>query len=528
MRRLLIIAVAALTLLPLPSLAQSPEQCAPTERLGKYRFLRQVTLDLYGRPPTSEEYEQLHSGADVDETRIDQMLASPEFFDRLAAYHRGFLWTALPSNNDLFRTFIEPDNVDSGEVWSNEDKQQTFRGAYEPCLNMQHTSFDGAGRPLPMQTGYTGGECAQTAEGCVMDGWVEVNPYWDPSLTLRVCAFDAQEFTTGIDTNEEGIATDCSRRNGDAGCGCGPALRYCAGEGSDGNVDDIRTALTEEPARIFEGIIKAGRPYTDAFSTNETYFNGALRHYYRYLQEDQDGELNDIADASYTADWELVQRPEYHSGILTTMGYLLRHTSQRARVNRLYTAFLCDPFVAPAGGLPSATDPCSQNPDLSERCGCTSCHTTIEPATTYFGRWEEGEFNYRDGLETFSENCANCEAGNCSNSCRRDYVTMDLETTPGSLGGEVGKLVTVAWRTPEEATAIDKGPSGLFDEPGMQDRLASCAVQNLSEFLFSRELTTNEKGGWLPDQAGIFRDNGYDFTKMAKSIVMDPRYRRID
>ncbi|MDH3727582.1 MAG: DUF1549 domain-containing protein, partial [Myxococcales bacterium] len=96
MRRLLIIAIAALTISPLASLAQSPEQCAPTERMGKYRFLRQVTLDLYGRPPTVEEYEQLHSGADVDEAKVDEMLASPEFFDRLAAYHRGFLWTALP------------------------------------------------------------------------------------------------------------------------------------------------------------------------------------------------------------------------------------------------------------------------------------------------------------------------------------------------------------------------------------------------------------------------------------------------
>ena len=105
---------------------------------------------------------------------------------------------------------------------------------------------------------------------------------------------------------------------------------------------------------------------------------------------------------------------------------------------------------------------------------------------------------------------------------------MDLETTPGSLGEEVGKLTTVAWRTPEEAAAIDKGPSSLFDQPGKQDQLASCAVQNFSEFLFSRELTTNEKGGWLPDQASNFRDNGYDFIQMAKGIVMDPRYRRID
>ena len=37
--------------------AQSPEICAPVERVDKYRFLRQLTLDLYGRIPTVEEYE---------------------------------------------------------------------------------------------------------------------------------------------------------------------------------------------------------------------------------------------------------------------------------------------------------------------------------------------------------------------------------------------------------------------------------------------------------------------------------------
>ncbi|MGB5812663.1 MAG: DUF1549 domain-containing protein [Polyangiales bacterium] len=527
MRRLLAIAIAALSVLPLASAAQSPEQCAPTDRLGKYRFLRQVTLDLYGRPPTIEEYEQLHAGGDVDEAKVDEMLESPEFFDRLAGYHRGFIWTALPSNNDLFSTFIERFNSGESEVWSVFDKQITFRGAYEPCLDMQHTNFDGNGRPQPMQTGYLEGECAQTAEGCVMDGWVEMTPYWNPDISIRVCAFDAQEFTTGLDQSAGGVFTDCAERNGDAGCGCGPSLQYCAAAGDSGNVNEIRTALTEEPARIFEGIIKAGRPYTEAFSTNQTYFNGALRHYYRYLQRNGN-ELANIADAAYTSDWELIERPEYHSGILTTMGYLLRHTSQRARVNRLYTAFLCDPFVAPAGGLPSATDPCSQNPDLSERCGCAACHTTIEPATTYFGRWEEGDFNYREDIELFRDNCATCEPGDCSNTCRRDYVTRELETGPGSLGDEAGKLLTVAWRTPEQAAAIDEGPSGLFEQPGMQDKLASCAVQNFSEFLFSRELTTNEKGGWLPEQVGSFRDNGFNFIQMAKAIVLDPRYRRID
>ena len=530
--------VVAVTLFGAPSVfgafaaAQSPEICAPTQRMGKYRFLRQLSLDLYGRPPTIEEYEALHSAGDIGEQKIDEMLASSEFFDQLARYHRGFLWTSLPRNESLFEQFLHMrEFADNGDavVWLNLRKNTEYRRAYVNCLDMEHTNFDASGRALPMVEGYTEGECSETPDGCTMDGWVEISPYWAPETTIRVCAFDAQEHTTGTNTDNDGVATDCSLRNYDPGCGCGPDLGYCAADDDGrggGNTDELREALTEEPARIFEGVIKAGRPYMEAFATNETYFNGVLRHYYRYLQRDDFGELREISEAPYTADWELIERPEYHSGILTTMGYLLRHTSQRARVNRLYTAFLCDPFVAPSG-LPPATDPCSQNPDLSERCGCATCHTTIEPATTFFGRWEEADFKYRPELETYRDQCATCEAGDCPNSCN-DYITRDMETTPGSLDGELGKLKIIAWRTPQEAAGFDQGPSGLFEQPGMQDRLASCAVQNFAEFVFNRELSTSEKGDWLQEKASEFSADGYDFISMAKTLLMDERYRKVE
>ena len=74
------------------------------------------------------------------------------------------------------------------------------------------------------------------------------------------------------------------------------------------------------------------------------------------------------------------------------------------------------------------------NPDLSSRCGCASCHETIEPATTHWGRWEEGDdFVYLEDISTFSNNCANCEKGSCSNYCKTFYITRELETTPGSV-----------------------------------------------------------------------------------------------
>lgn len=535
MNRLLTFTVAALLLTPHLASSQSPDYCAPTDRMGKYRFLRQLTLDLYGRVPTIDEYERLHERDDVDEALIDEMLGSTEFFDNLAAYHRGLLWTSLPDDDDLFAMTIEERSAtDNSEarVWAMRNKQSRYRRAYTACLDTPHTNFDASGKPLPMQGNFTGSSsCEDVTDddtgaviGCRMDGWVEVEPYWAPGTMLKVCAFDAQSAAT------EEPGTYCSTYDNNPDCGCGAGLLYCAGAGDEGNAAEIRKALTEEPARIFEGVIRAGRPYTEAFETTDTYFNGALRHYYRYLQRKAEGELRGIAGAPYDADWEIVQRPDHHAGILTTMGFLLRFTTQRARVNQLYDKFLCDPFQAPAGGLPPATDACSLNPDLSERCGCASCHQTIEPATTFFGRWEEGDFEFQDELEEFRQDCADCTAGSgtCQNCDRAGYVTRDLETEPGNVDSELGKLKVLAWRSSSEANGFSQGPRGLVRQAGYQERLAQCTVQTFSEFVFGRALSTNEKAGWLQEATGRFASNGHDFLQMARDILLDPRYRRID
>ena len=471
----------------------------------------------------------------MNEALIDEMLGSVEFFDNLAAYHRNMLWTALPDAEDLFAMHLElrstTDNNDE-RVWVIRNKQTDYRRAYTPCMDVRHTNFATDGTPLPMQANYTASSSCDdvtdrdTGEiiGCRMDGWIEVEPYWAPGTTIKVCAFDAQT----ADTGEPGEY--CASYDDNPDCGCGDDLLYCAAMGEGGNAEEIRQALTEEPARIFEGVIRDGRPYTEAFSTTDTYFNGALRHYYRYLQRKADGELRGVAGAPYGADWEIVERPDNHAGILTTMGYLLRFTTQRARVNQLYDKFLCDPFQAPAGGLPPATDPCSLNPDLSDRCGCATCHQTIEPATTFFGRWEEGDFEFDADLPEFRQECADCSAGSgtCRNCDRDGYVTRDLETEPGNVDDQLGKLKVVAWRSSSEARALDEGPGGLVQQPGYQERLTQCTVRTFSEFLFGRELSSDEKADWLIEKTDRFTNNGQDFLKMAKDILLDPRYRRVD
>jgi len=507
--------------------AQSPEICAPVERVDKYRFLRQLTLDLYGRIPTVEEYERLHTMDDVTDELIDEMIGSTEFFVQLRRYHRNLLWSNL-GEEDLIKQVIQEEGDDTFRVWVNRGKRDDYRGQDVECLDMEHTNFDTDGRPLPMVENYMEGECAG-GEGCRMDGWVDVEPYWAPGTTIRVCAFDAQAYTDAT-PEDDGDPRTCDRVGGDDPlCGCGPNLRYCAARGGDGNYDSLHEALLEEPARIFENIISSGEPYMNAFSTRSTSMNGALAHYYRYLARDNDAELKNSPDLGYDAGWQLVEREAYHSGILTTLGFLRRFASHRARVNRLYTAFLCNPFEAPAGGLPPATDDCSSNPDLSSRCGCATCHETIEPATTHWGRWEEGDdFVYQEDINTFNNGCADCEKGGCSNFCKTFYITRELETTPGSVDSELGKLKVLGWRTDAEAAALDVGPSALTSRPEYQQQLASCAVQNFAEYVFGRELSADEQTGWLDEKTSSFAGTGHDFLQMVKAVVTDDRYRRIE
>ena len=129
--------------------AQSPEICAPVERLDKYRFLRQLTLDLYGRIPTVEEYERLHTMDDVTDELIDEMIGSTEFFEKLRGYHRNLLWSNL-GEEDLVGQVIEEEGDETFRVWVNRGKRDDYRGADVECLDMEHTNFDVDGRPLPM------------------------------------------------------------------------------------------------------------------------------------------------------------------------------------------------------------------------------------------------------------------------------------------------------------------------------------------------------------------------------------------
>ncbi|WP_224243093.1 DUF1549 domain-containing protein [Hyalangium gracile] len=65
--------------------------CAPVAKVPLERYLRQLSLDLLGRPPTIEEYRAYQAKGSVSEEDIRQMMSSEEFYERMRDYHHALL-----------------------------------------------------------------------------------------------------------------------------------------------------------------------------------------------------------------------------------------------------------------------------------------------------------------------------------------------------------------------------------------------------------------------------------------------------
>ncbi len=81
--------------------------CAPVSKIPLERHLRQLSLDLLGRPPTMEEYAAAQARGEVSVEDVRAMMDSEEFYQRIRGYHRALLWSNVNSsvnNNANSRT----------------------------------------------------------------------------------------------------------------------------------------------------------------------------------------------------------------------------------------------------------------------------------------------------------------------------------------------------------------------------------------------------------------------------------------
>jgi hypothetical protein len=99
-----VLLIASMAGSPAASADGSAPECAPAA-IPVERQLRQLYLDLLGRPPTIEEYRAQQAIGELSDQTIDELMTREDFFVRMKSYHRALLRAnvsaSLPVNNDM-------------------------------------------------------------------------------------------------------------------------------------------------------------------------------------------------------------------------------------------------------------------------------------------------------------------------------------------------------------------------------------------------------------------------------------------
>lgn len=518
--------LALLTAFMLPHLAaaQAPGENAdllceaqPTT-LSPERYLRALALDLTGDLPTDAQRSAVDAQGDVSPEMVDEMLASPDFVARAVRHHDALLWNNLRNLSPLAVNF-SLSTFGSG-IFYRRTPSAAYRGITTSCLD-EPATFDANGRPV-----------TRLVDGARREGWVWATPYWSPNTPVKVCAFDAQE------TLVSSLGTDCASTRGptDVECGCGPSMRHC---GFDTTRLAIVDGLAEAQRRVVAAVIGEGAPYTDLFTTRRAFVNGPLVHFWRYqaklpanyVFEPLPLDVDRLPELAFTDrdTWVEIEMPAGGAGILTQAAFLIRFQTNRARPNRFYDAFLCQPFQPPPGGLPPASAECSRDPDLQKRCGCKYCHALLEPSGAHWGRWSEQGAAYlpEARFPPVRQDCVVCATTGqqCSDECRRFYVMTALTDEERPY---LGTLKSYQFRREDHVRNIENGPRLLALTAVADNRLPRCVARRTAEWLIGRPLApTDDEDTWLSTLTTRFVTGGYRFDTLVRDVVTSDLYRRV-
>lgn len=507
--------VLFLLALSLPFTAVADEACLPEEvPQTTERALRALSLDLRGVVPEVSELESVVNETEVPAEMLDEWLSSDAFAQRVVRHHRDLLWNNV-SNLYLmdYRAFMQ--TTESGTYWR---RYQAFlyRGLDVPCTD-EPAEFGPDGTPI----------ATLQPDGTMREGMVWVEPYWYPGTEIAVCAFDAQEAFV----SPSGAQCDTSDGYGDPRCGCGPELRWCTGYN---NPDPVMVAMAEDVDRRIAEVITEDESYLELFTGHEAWVNGPLA----YFLTNQTGFPSNIRmtpmpvaterlpDLDYTqaSTWVKVDLDDEHAGILTSPAYLLRFQTLRARANRFYNAFLCQPFQPPPGGLPAPNDSVPVL-DLQQRDGCKYCHGLLEPASAYWGRWTPSGGGYLDPVSfpPMREECRSCAVRGqwCGQECSQFYVTNAITAEEEPY---LGWLKAYEFRRPEHESHVEEGPARLALEAVVDGRLQTCVARNTVRWLLGRE-TTPDDDAWIAQLATELEGSGWSYRALVEKIVTSPIYR---
>jgi hypothetical protein len=522
--------VALVAFAALIAIAPAVVAAEQVESVDRYRYLRQLSLDLLRRVPSVEELAALDGVDDVDEAMIDALIAHEDFDALIQRHHLDLLW---PNFNDFelvspaIALLLPATFYDLSEPSTAQAPGRLFtiytglydRGGFVPCGDWP-AEFDADGDPILV---------AQD-DGTMRDGYVMMSTYWSDGEPVAVCALEART----IETNPVGLA--CSTAEGmlTGGCGCGADLRHCIGVDQ---VQDLMDSLQDQVLRSVRRPIAERRSYFDILTDTSVEVDGRIVHFYRYLAPMAIDPIVLVPPVPVAAlpevgftdpTWHEVSRESVHSGVLTNLLFLLRFQTGRARAARFWDAFLCEPFQAPGISLPSPSDPCSAEPDLRKRCGCNGCHASLEPATAYWARFTDAGTLYLNPFlfPVVADQCATCahQPAGCDSVCRRFYLT---EAGHPALEPYLGTLQTFVFRDEDEVAAANEGPAGLVATYLANGKLSQCTTMKLYERFFGRPMNVEERMDVLPALVDAFEASGQDFITLVKAIVMTDGYRRM-
>jgi len=353
-----------------------------------------------------------------------------------------------------------------------------------------------------------------------------------------------------------GKLVSCITDNGvksSAECGCGIGLERCLPSGPPGFMMPteaplgvrepfqktarpahlwMRTWWTEEASHFMARIFEDDRDVRELLTSRATTVNGPLALFYRTMSNSRC--CGDVADlfgyttpeplfdpaavpanvvVQDTTTWvTIADRGPHAAGLMTMPIFLLKYGTRRQRAHAVYSTFLCKDFVANNVKLQP-----SQEPDLTKRPGCATCHTRLEPLAAYFTRIPEGNWTYLPpALFPISLDRCKQDPKNMHSGCKIYYDPAFTSTSHTVLRG--------AHASPHNA---DAGPQGLATEITSSPEFAPCVVKNVAESLLGRPLTA-EDGAWQTAMAKTFVDGGFRMRALVRAIVTAPAYRDVN
>ncbi len=241
-------------------------------------------------------------------------------------------------------------------------------------------------------------------------------------------------------------------------------------------------------------------------------------------------DVDTLPDLPFTAvdTWVKVELPKAHAGILSAPAFLLRFQTNRARGNRFYSAFLCQPFQAPDTGIPVDVAAALAEPDLQLRAGCKYCHGLLEPVAAFWGRWVENGAAYLDpmGFPPFHSGCETCaKSGNlCTAECKLFYNTKALSDKEKTF---LGWLEAYTFLATAHHKHIDQGPKLMALTATVDQRLPRCVARRTAEWLLGREVVEEQELAWIDDLAVQFAQGGLKMRSLVATIAASDVYRRV-